>query len=148
MSCSWQSTKFLRRRKESQAPKMPPGKAGKALFSFRLRQFYQHFSNNLHVGFLFILVSLRKGQAATQHYLLWRREHYLALQPAQHFPGADKLKRVSDSVIYICNIFVSSTHSLSQNLTTSVTADDGCWLTLVSRVLTKWSVIQHKNISS
>jgi len=123
-------------KKRITASKTPPGEAGKAPFPFRSREFYQHFSNNSHAGFLFILVFLRKGQVATQHYLLWHREHYLALQPARHFPGADKLKRVSDSVIYICSAFVSSVHSLSPDLTISVIAGDGCWLMLVSRAVT------------
>ncbi|XP_064885473.1 uncharacterized protein LOC110366168 isoform X3 [Columba livia] len=39
-SRSWQRSKFLRRRKESRASEMPPREAGRALFSFRSRQFY------------------------------------------------------------------------------------------------------------
>lgn len=60
-SCSWQSWRFLRR-KELQASQMPLGKAGKAPLPFRSRQFYSHFSNNSHVRFLLILVSLRKDK--------------------------------------------------------------------------------------
>lgn len=60
-SRSWQSWRFLRR-KELQASQMPLGKAGKAPLPFRSRQFYSHFSNNSHVRFLFILVSLRKDK--------------------------------------------------------------------------------------
>lgn len=60
-SRSWQSWRFLRR-KELQASQMPLGKAGKAPLPFRSRQFYSHFSNNSHVRFLLILVSLRKDK--------------------------------------------------------------------------------------
>lgn len=148
--------------KTPQASQMAPGKSGRALFPFRLlpfrpRQSHQHLLDSSRAGFLFTLVSPRKGQSAALLYLLWRREHYLALQPAQRIPGADKLEG-SATVIYICNGFVSSAHSLSPDLTISVIAGGSSWLTLVSwagtdcsemQEITKWSLMfvhgQHAN---